>query len=265
MEIEGSHVLITGASRGIGAAMAREFSRAGAIVSLAARSSAPIEALATELGGRAFTVDLLDPNAVDALITRVEAEAGPIDILVNNAGYEGQGWIESVDVEAARNVVRLNLEAPIVLTRSVVNGMVERKRGHLVFVSSLAGTGGFPGLSVYGATKAGLTNFVAAIRMELAGTGVNTTVVAPGPIDTGMWDALEDEEEFDAMLRRLNRLHVLAKKSPETLAKKTVAAVAADKRHLRVPRRLASQHWLRETPSRITEVLLTGVRVGPKR
>jgi short-subunit dehydrogenase len=262
MELNDAHVLVTGGSRGIGAALAREFAKAGARVSLTARSTDAIETLALELGGHAFTADLLDPASVDSQIDRVESEAGPIDVLVNNAGLENHGWFHEADVTESRRVLHLNLEAPIVLTRNVLPGMIERGRGHLVFTSSLAGTGGFPGMSVYGATKAGLTNFVAALRMELAGTGVNSTVVAPGPVDTDMWDALEEDKEMEPMLHRLRMLQILPKKSPELLAKRSIAAVKADRRHVRVPRRLASNHWLREAPTRLTELLIAGVPVG---
>jgi short-subunit dehydrogenase len=262
MELKGAHVLVTGGSRGIGAALAREFAKAGAQVSLTARSTQAIEALATEIGGQAFTADLLDPASVDSLIDQVESAAGPIDVLVNNAGLEDHGWFHESDVAESRRVIHLNLEAPIVLTRNVLPGMIERGSGHLVFISSLAGTGGFPGTSVYGATKAGLTNFVAALRMELAGTGINSTVVAPGPVDTDMWDAIEQDNELEPMLRRMRMLRILPTKSPEMLAKRSIAAVRADRRHVRVPRRLASNHWLREVPTRLNELLLTGVPVG---
>ena len=262
MELNGAHVLITGGSRGIGAALAREFAGAGATVSLTARTTAAIEALATELGGRAFTADLLDPASVDSLIERVEAEAGPIDVLVNNAGIEGHAWFHEADPDEARSVIRLNLEAPIVLTRAVLPGMIERSRGHIVVVSSLAGTGGFPGLAVYGATKAGLSNFIAALRMELAGTGINTTVVAPGPVDTDMWDDIEGDHELEPMLARLRKLQLIPTKKPEMLARRSIKAIKADRRHVRVPRRLISNHLLREAPTRLTELLLSGVPVG---
>ena len=183
-------------------------------------------------------------------------------MLVNNAGLEGHSWFHEADVDTARRVLHLNLEAPVVLTRNVLPGMLDRDRGHLVFTSSLAGTGGFPGLAVYGATKAGLTNFVAALRMELAGTGVHTTVVAPGPVDTDMWDSLEGDNELDPMLHRLRSLQLIPTKSPELLARRSIAAIKADHRHVRVPRRLASNHWLREAPTRLTETLLSGVPVG---
>lgn len=259
MQLRGAHVLITGGSRGIGAAMARRFAAAGASVSLVARSADAIESLAGELGGRAFPADLLAPEQVDGLVARVEAEAGPVDVLVNNAGLESTRWLVHEPASTIRDVVRLNLEAPMVLTRSVLPGMLQRGRGSLVFLSSLAGTSGFPGMSVYSGTKSGINNFVAALRLELRDSPVRTTVVAPGPVDTQMWDALEDADQFESVLRRLNGLHVIPKKTPDLIARRTVAAVASGRRHVRTPRRLSAAFWLGETPRRVTELLLARV------
>lgn len=259
MQLAGAHVLVTGASRGIGAAMARSFADAGARVSVAARSAEALGLVATQVHGTPFTVDLLDPAQVDELIPRVEAEAGPIDVLVNNAGLESSQWLRKETAGDIRDVVRLNLEAPMVLSQAVLPGMLARGKGSLVYVSSLAGTSAFPGMTVYAGTKGGLTNFAASVRIELRDTPVNVTLVAAGPVDTSMWDRLEDEHGFDAILHRLNALHLIPKKSPELLARRAVAAVAADRRHVRVPRRLLATYWLGEAPRRLSEVLLTGV------
>ena len=259
MDLKGKHVLITGASRGIGEATARCFAKCGARVSLAARSVDALAALATELRGVAFAVDLLDPTAVDELVPRVEQEMGPIDVLVNNAGLESSQWLAQEDPQWIRDVVRVNLEAPLVLTRAVLPGMLARGRGAVVFTSSLAGTAGFPGMSVYSATKAGLNNAAAALRLELRDTPVTVTLVAPGPVDTRMWTTLEEQTAFDPMLRRLNALHLIPKKSPTLIAKRTVRAVTNERRHVRTPRRQSVTFWLGEAPQRLTELLLTRV------
>jgi uncharacterized protein len=263
MELRGSHVLITGGSRGIGAAMAREFTRVGARVSVAARTTSAVEAVASEVNGTAFTVDLGDDAQVDALIPRVESEAGPIDVLVNNAGLEHTTWFCEEDPAGIRAMVRLNLEVPLVLTRAVLPGMLARERGHLVHISSLAGTANFPAMAVYAGTKAGLTNAASSIRLELAGTPIHTTIVAPGPVDTQMWDDIEGSASSTDVLRRLRLLQLIPKKSPEYIARRTVAAVSKGRRHVRTPRRLSTQFWLNETPRRINELVLTGVRMGP--
>ena len=263
MDLKDAHVLITGASRGIGAAMAKEFAAKGARVSVAARSTEALQVVAEPIGATVFTVDLADQDQTEALIGRVEAEAGPIDVLMSNAGVEETNHFHKVDLDTLRLVTRINLEAPIVLTRQVLPGMLERNRGHLSYTSSLAGTGGFPGLATYGATKAGLTNFVAALRLELRDTNIKTTVIAPGPIDTNMWDTVEERDATIPVIARLNALKLLPIKSPEYLAKRSVAAVRDGRRHVRTPRRLSTNFWLREAPGRLTEMLMAGVPVGP--
>lgn len=264
MDLQGAHVLITGASRGIGASMARAFVAAGARVSLVARSADALAAVGAEVRGAVFPADLSDAAAVDALVSRVEAESGAIDVLVNNAGLESSQWLASETPESIREVARLNLEAPMVLTSAVLPGMLERGRGAVVFVSSLAGTAGFPGMTVYAGTKGGITNFAASVRVELRDTPVKVTLVAAGPIDTGMWDRLEEKDAFAPILKRLNALHLIPKKSPEVLARRTVDAVKSGRRHVRVPRRLAVTYWLGESPRRIAEWLLAGVRWNPR-
>lgn len=264
MDLTDAHVLITGASRGIGAAMAKEFAANGARVSVAARSTEALQAVAEPIGASVFTVDLADQDQTEELIGRVEAEAGPIDVLMSNAGVEETNHFHTVDLDTLRMLTRINLEAPIVLTRQVLPGMLARNRGHLSYTSSLAGTAGFPGLATYGATKAGLSNFVAALRLELRDTDIKTTVIAPGPVDTAMWDTVEERDATVPVIKRLNALKLLPIKSPEYLAKRSVAAVRNGQRHVRTPRRLSTNFWLREAPGRLTEMMMSGVTVGPK-
>ena len=147
MDLSGRRVLVTGASRGIGEALARCFSRAGAQLALVAGSEAPLKALADELGGVAFPTDLADPNAVDGLIDRVEADGGAIDVLVNNAGIDSVGAFQLTDPDVLERTYRVNLLTPVHLCRQVIPGMLERGSGHIVNVASLAGTAVFPGLT----------------------------------------------------------------------------------------------------------------------
>jgi short-subunit dehydrogenase len=261
VEIDGANVLVTGGSRGIGEAIAREFAAQGARVCVVARSAEAIERIAAEIGGVAITADLLDPAQVDGLPDRVGAEFGDVDILVNNAGIDAPGAFLAVDAADLRNVVRLNLEASVVLTRLFLPGMVDRDRGHVVLVSSMAGTSGFPGLATYCATKAGLNNLAAALRAELGATDIGTTLVAPGPVDTAMWDELEEVEYDQELIKRFRRLQLIPKTTPHRIARRTVAAVAAGRRHVRHPRRLTLTYWLGESPRRITELLMTGVEL----
>jgi short-subunit dehydrogenase len=264
MELNRQHVLITGASRGIGAAMANEFAARGARVSVAARSTEPLEAVAAGIGGTAFTVDLSDRAAVDGFIPRVESQVGPIDVLVNNAGLVTSAFFNQIDADTIRSVANLNLETPMVLTRAVLDGMLERNHGHLLFLSSLAGTAGFPGLAPYSGTKAGITNFAAALALELKDTNINTTVIAPGPVDTPMWDELENAEELAPMMKRLRLLRLIPNESPATVAKLAADALENDQAYVGRPRRLSSNHLLRNLPSRITALILKGIPLGPQ-
>ncbi len=260
MKVSGANVLVTGGSRGIGAALATEFAAKGASVCVVARSADALARVASDIEGTAIAADLLDPAQVDGLAARVADEFGEVDILVNNAGLDAPGAFLAVDPADLRDVVRVNLEASIMLTRAFLPGMVERNRGHLVYVSSLAGTAGFPSLATYCATKAGLNNFAAAMRLELNTTDIATTLVAPGPVDTEMWDGLERDDYNTDLLKRLRLLQTIPKTTPAKVARRAVAAVEADRRHVRHPRRLSVNFWLGESPRRLTELLLTGVK-----
>jgi len=264
MEPTGARVLVTGGSKGIGAALARAFAAAGAEVVVVARSSPELEAVAAEVGGAAVAADLADAGVVDGLVATVEATHGPIDVLVNNAGVETTDMAAVIDPSDVRNATRLNLEAPMVLTRHSLPGMLDRGRGHLVFLSSIAGTAGFPTMATYCATKAGVSNYVRALSLELKGTAVGVTTVAPGPVATRMWDAVEaTSPSGQRVLDRMNAARMLPVVDPDRLARRVVAATARGRRHVRTPRRLAGNFLLAEAAHRMTGGLLAGVRLDP--
>ena len=221
--------------------------------------------VADEVGGHAVVVDLSDPAAVEALVPGVEADLGPIDVLVNNAGVETVDMAAVIDPADVRAATRVNLEAPMVLTRYVLPGMLDRGRGHIVYLSSIAGSSGFPSMATYCATKAGINGFVAALRMELKGSPVRTTLVAPGPVDTRMWDAVENSSSAStqSVIDRLNLLRLMPKADPDRLARRVVRATSRRTRHVRTPRRLSVNFMLGEAPQRLTEVLMVGVRLDP--
>jgi short-subunit dehydrogenase len=185
MQISGSSVLLTGATGGIGQASARELAGRGAQLTLSGRQTDVLEALAEELGARSLTVDLSKAREVDRLI----AEAGDVDILVANAGLPGTGLLESYSVRELDRVLDVNLRAPIVLARGLSEAMIKRRRGQLVFVSSLAGKAATTAKSsLYNATKFGLRGFAHGLRAELRASGVGVSVVCPGFIrDAGMF------------------------------------------------------------------------------
>ena len=232
---------------------------------VAARSEGDLRTVADEVGGHAVVVDLSDPAAVEALVPRVEADLGPIDVLVNNAGVETVDMAAVIDPADVRTATRVNLEAPMVLTRYALPGMLDRGRGHIVYLSSIAGSSGFPSMATYCATKAGINGFVAALRMELKGSSVRTTLVAPGPVDTRMWDAVENSSSAStqSVIDRLNLLRLMPKADPDRLARRVVRATSRRTRHVRTPRRLSVNYMLGEAPQRLTEVVLVGVRLDP--
>jgi short-subunit dehydrogenase len=264
MELSGKHVVITGGSRGIGAAMARAFAIKGAKLTLVARSEDALRKVANEVMGNAVVADLSDDSVVDTLIQRIESEYGPIDVLVNNAGLDTSTPFAVEDPREIRAVSRLNLETPMLLTRHVLPGMVQRNSGHIVFVSSLAGTAGFPGMSAYCGTKAGIFNFNQSLRRELQSTGVNTTVLSPGPVDTQMWDNVEDSvPSVQRVVKRFQRLQLIPTAKPEDIAQRTVAAVVGNKPYVRDPKRLSINFWLNAAPSRISNFAAMGVKFDP--
>jgi len=184
MELRGSTVLLTGASGGLGQAIARALAGRGAVLVLSGRRAEVLEPLAAETGGRFVACDLAEAAEVDRLI----AEAGAVDVLVTNAGLPGSGHISTFDVEEIDRALAVNLRAPMVMARRLAEPMTARGSGHLVFVSSLAGKAASGGGSVYSATKFGLRGFAHGLREDLRPHGVGVSVVLPGFIrDAGMF------------------------------------------------------------------------------
>ena len=259
MELDGAHVLVTGASRGIGAGLARAFAAAGATVTPVARSAEAIGQLAAELGGTPIAADLTDSAALRGLIARAERAVGPVDVLVNNAGIDETGPLTGMGADALERLLALNVLAPMELTRQVLPGMIERGRGHIVNMSSLAGTGALPGMVAYASTKAALTHFTSGLRADLRGLPVGTTVVEVGLVPTEMREAVRGNPPTDAAFRRFYRLGLLTDTPLDRLCSHIVVAVQRDRRHVRLPRRAWAFSALAEAPRRLTEWTLGGV------
>ncbi len=184
MEIGGSRVLLTGATGGIGQAIARALRARGAQLVLTGRRRDLLDPLSNELGAKAIEVDLNDAGQVRDLVTA----AGDIDVLVANAALPGNGRLETFTEEQVDHVLAVNLRAPIELTRTLLPGMTGRGRGHLLYISSVGGKAASPTASLYNATKFGLRGFALAMRAELHGSGVGVSLVSPGFIrDAGMF------------------------------------------------------------------------------
>ena len=188
--LEGRTALVTGASRGIGRAIATELANAGADVVLSYRSGAEeCEAVAGAIGGRAVQADVSDPEDAKRLVE----EAGDVDILVNNAGITRDGLLARMSDEDWRVVLDTNLGGTFNTCRAASRGMMKRRGGAIVNVSSIVGVHGNPGQTNYSASKAGIIGFTKALARELGSRGVRANVVAPGYISTRLTNELPEE------------------------------------------------------------------------
>jgi uncharacterized protein len=198
VKIGGTSVLLTGGSRGLGPFIARALVLRDARVTLAARSADDLEEVRASLDPdrvSAVPGDVTEPADRARMIKAAEEAFGPVDILVNNAGIESVLPFTEYDEDEIRSIVQVNLDAPIQLTRLAMPGMVERGRGHVVNIASLAGKAAVPYNTVYSATKHGLVGFTYSLREELHGTGVSVSVVCPGFVaEAGMFTTWEHGE-----------------------------------------------------------------------
>ncbi|WP_426956536.1 3-oxoacyl-[acyl-carrier-protein] reductase [Muricoccus radiodurans] len=202
-DLTGKAALVTGATGGIGAAIARALHAQGARVALTGRREAELQSLAAELGERALIApaDLSDPAAPAALVEKVEAEFGALDILVNNAGLTRDGLALRMGDKDWSDVIEVDLTAPFRLARASLRGMMKRRSGRIISIASIVGVTGNPGQANYAAAKAGLIGMSKALAQEVAPRGVTVNVVAPGFIKTAMTDALNDAQKATLMGR----------------------------------------------------------------
>jgi short-subunit dehydrogenase len=241
-------VLLTGATGGIGQAIARALDERGAQVLLSARRADQLERIAAELGGRpeALPADLTYDTA-----TLIES-AGSVDVLVANAALPASGPIDDFSPEQIDRALDVNLRAPIQLTRALVPGMVERGSGHIVLVSSLSGKVASVGSSLYSATKFGLRGFASGVREDLHGTGVGVTVVFPGFVsnagmlaDSGVrlprWVGTRTPEAVaNAVIRGIEQCRAEIDVAPLSMRAGALAGALAPTTFGRVQRRLGS-------------------------
>jgi short-subunit dehydrogenase len=187
MELAGKTVLLTGATGGLGRAIAKTLADRGAKLALSGRKAEALEALAAELPGdnhRVLPADLGELGAAEKLA----AEAGPVDVLVANAGLPGSGRLQELTGEQLARTLRVNLEAPMLLAQALEPSMVENGSGHMVFISSLSGKSATPLSSIYNATKFGLRGFALGLRADLDPQGIGVSIVSPGTIrEAGMY------------------------------------------------------------------------------
>ncbi|MGH2763934.1 MAG: SDR family NAD(P)-dependent oxidoreductase [Thermoleophilaceae bacterium] len=250
MQLQGSTALLTGATGGIGQAIAAALDARGARVLLSGRRADLLEEIRSGLGGRGqcLPADLAEPGAAAELAGR----AGAVDVLVANAGLPGSGRIDGFTPEEIDRALDVNLRAPVQLTRALLPGMLERGRGHVVLVSSLNGKVASSGSSLYSATKFGLRGFAGGLREDLHLTDVGVTVVYPGFVagagmfaDSGArlprWiGTVTPEQVADAVVRGIERDRAEIDVAPLSLRAGTLAGSLAPVTVARVQRRLGS-------------------------
>jgi 3-oxoacyl-[acyl-carrier protein] reductase len=212
LDLSGKTALVTGASQGIGWAVAERLAAQGAKVVLAARSEEKLESLAATLSGRGtealpFTLDLSQPDAVADRIKELPEGFGEIDILINNAGITADNLLVRLSLEDWEKVLRTNLTGTFAVTRALTRGMMRRRWGRIISVSSVVGLMGNTGQANYAAAKAGLVGFSKSLARELASRNITVNVVAPGYVQTAMTDDLSEEAKKELQmaipLRRL--------------------------------------------------------------
>jgi short-subunit dehydrogenase len=247
--LHGRHVLITGASSGIGAAFARAAAERGARLTLVARRPEALEDVAASCAGPCFVLprdlsEVPDPDWLDGAID----ELGPVDVLVNNAGMEDSGRAPEREREVGRKLLRLNLEVPLALTTAMLPDLIERS-GAVVNVSSVAALTAPPFQAWYSASKAGLAAYSESLRGELHGTGLGVLTVYPGPIDTPM-----GEQAYAKLGGRRGLLRLLPRGAPGPLAAAMADALERDRARLVFPRAYSGSRWFPPLSRPITDI-----------
>lgn len=207
-DLTGKTALVTGASGGIGSAIATALHQAGATVGLSGTRKEALETLAVRLGGDSgeriavLPCNLSDPEAVTGLIGQAEEAMGSLDILVNNAGITRDTLAMRMKDEDWQTVLDINLTAGFRLARGALKGMMKRRWGRIIGITSVVGTTGNPGQTNYAAAKAGMVGMSKALAAEVAARGITVNCVAPGFIETAMTDALKEDQK-EALLGRI--------------------------------------------------------------
>ncbi len=200
-DLSGKNALVTGASGGIGADIARALHAAGATVGLSGTRTEPLETLKAELGDRAYVLpcNLSDADAVNELPKQAIESMGSVDVLVNNAGITRDNLFMRMSEEEWQSVLDVNLTATYRLCKGVMRGMMKARWGRIVNISSVVGATGNPGQANYAASKAGMIGMSKSLAYEVASRGITVNAVAPGFIETAMTDKLTDDQKSGIM------------------------------------------------------------------
>ncbi len=229
-DLSGKCALVTGASGGIGGAIARALHAQGAQVALSGTRTEALEALAAELGDRAHVTpcDLRDPESVAALATAANDAMGSLDVLVNNAGITRDGLTVRMSDADWQTVLDVDLTSAFRLARAVLRGMMKRRWGRIIGIASVVGAAGNPGQANYAAAKAGMVGFSKALAAEVAARGITVNCVAPGLIETAMIADLSD----DARQAMLDRVPARRVGVPEEVAAGVVFLASEEARYI---------------------------------
>lgn len=245
------HVLVTGASSGIGEACARAFGARGDTLTLVARRGERLEALKAELKGKATVHvvprDLSDPSSTEGLVALAEERGGPLDVVMNNAGVQLVEHFRHSDRRALRAMVDLNLTSAMLLAHEAIESMLPRRHGTIVNVCSVASFVSPPGMAAYGASKAGLSMLSEVMAAELQGSGVHVVTVYPGPVRTPMGDAGDQayEQSWATRGQQWGEAPVLAKL--------VVEAVDRERPRVVYPRAYAPVRFIRPIAQAFTQ------------
>ncbi|HEX2070481.1 MAG TPA: SDR family NAD(P)-dependent oxidoreductase [Thermoleophilaceae bacterium] len=246
----GTRVLITGASRGIGAALARQLAARGCVLGLVARGEEGLRELVDSLPGeghRALAADVSERDSIAAAV----ADFGDVDVVVANAGLAHYGaWLD-LDERLEREMNDVNWLGTLHTVRAALPGMVARRRGHVVVISSGAALRTFPGAAVYGATKSAQRGFAEGLWHDLDGTGVGVTIVYPGEIETSLHDHQRD---------KLPDWRQGQEASVEDCATAIVAGVERDARNVYFPREVRLLRWVHGLSPRLADLALRRLR-----
>ncbi len=261
MDIAGKRILITGATRGIGRALAERLAVEGARLALVARSEAPLRELAAALGAKAFAVDLGSAAAVEGLIERIEADGGGIDVLINNAAVSNIDYVLKQTPESIEQLFRTNLLTPIHLCQQVIPRMLDRSGGAIVNMGSIAGVMPPPGLVHYGASKAALAQYSAGLRMDLRGLPIAVTVVQIGSTATEMDDATQHYAPYRRLRgkRSVDDVRIPLAKVVDGI----IDGLRRGRRTVVLPGALRPLTGLVEVPRRVMELIFRNVDIRP--
>lgn len=257
MRLAGAHVVVTGASRGIGREIATELARRGARVTLVARNKEALVELGKEIDGAPLPVDLTLAEEVAALIPAAESLNGPVDVLINNAAMMASGALVHIDPDRFRAVINTNLLAPFDLAARVLPSMLERRQGMIVNVTSLAGDMALRNVIPYVTGKAGLSLGTHTLRRELKGTGVQAMLLVLGILSTDLVAEANTDPVTDSLTPRL------AWAPPITttgIASGLADAIEKDRKIVVMPPVLAPLHLVRLLPSKAADVLMIGIK-----